>query len=143
MKRIKDKKIVTLRSKDLNTRFSVIFPPVIWIFTKGRVTRSNLGKKVKISWLYILTPISETKDFEKIHIFDEASNFCPHLCLHLFSSLWIGLKSNETTPLVYVVFICKARTLNSTVLVFCFKTCSDLLPDFFSLLKVENFVITK
>ena len=31
-KKKKDKKILTFRSGDLNTRFSVIFPPIIWIF---------------------------------------------------------------------------------------------------------------
>ena len=32
MKRKKDKNILTFRSGDLNPRFSVIFPPMIWIF---------------------------------------------------------------------------------------------------------------
>ena len=32
MKRKKDKKILTCRSENLNPRFSVIFPPMIWIF---------------------------------------------------------------------------------------------------------------
>ena len=35
MKRKKDKKILTFRSRDLNPRFSVIFPPMIWIFMEG------------------------------------------------------------------------------------------------------------
>jgi len=32
MKRKKDKKFLTFRTGDLNPRFSVIFPPMIWIF---------------------------------------------------------------------------------------------------------------
>ena len=35
MKRKKDKFFLTFRSRDLNPRFSVIFPPMICIFTKG------------------------------------------------------------------------------------------------------------
>jgi hypothetical protein len=31
----KDKILLTLRSGDLNPRFSVIFPPMIWIFTEA------------------------------------------------------------------------------------------------------------
>ena len=32
MKRKKDKNFLTFKSGDLNPRFSVIFPPMIWIF---------------------------------------------------------------------------------------------------------------
>ena len=35
MKRKKDKKFLTFRSGDLKPRFSVIFPPTIWIFMQG------------------------------------------------------------------------------------------------------------
>ena len=41
MKRKKDKKNLTFRSGDLNPRFSVIFPPMIWIFMEGE------GDKIK------------------------------------------------------------------------------------------------
>ena len=34
------------------SRFSVIFPPLIWIFTEGRVTRSNQTKLLKEIGLY-------------------------------------------------------------------------------------------
>ena len=35
MKRKKDKKFLTFRSRDLNPRFSVIFSPMIWIFMES------------------------------------------------------------------------------------------------------------
>ena len=35
MKRKKDKNFLTLRSGDSNPRFSVIFPPMIWIFMES------------------------------------------------------------------------------------------------------------
>ena len=35
MERKKDKKFLTFRGGDLNTRFSVIFPPMIWIFMES------------------------------------------------------------------------------------------------------------
>ena len=52
MKRRKDKNILTFRSGDSYTRFSVIFLPMIWIFKEAvgdeiRVTRSNLGRKLR------------------------------------------------------------------------------------------------
>ena len=47
------KKNLTFRSGDLNPRFSVIFPPMIWIFvgSEGDEIPSHLGKEVKISRL--------------------------------------------------------------------------------------------
>ena len=36
MKRKKGKKILTFRSRDLNPRFSVIFPTMIWIFMESK-----------------------------------------------------------------------------------------------------------
>ena len=35
LKRKEDKKCLTFRSGDSNSRFSVIFPPMIWIFMEG------------------------------------------------------------------------------------------------------------
>ena len=53
MKRKKDKKILTVRSRDLNSRFSVISCPRFEFSWKMRETRSNQGKEVKISQLYV------------------------------------------------------------------------------------------
>ena len=41
MNRKRTKKIFIFRSGDLNRRFSVIFPPMIWIFMEGE------GDKIK------------------------------------------------------------------------------------------------
>ena len=56
----KGQKCLTFRSWDLNPRFSVIFPPTIWIFKVG-ATRSNLGKQVKISRLYLLDMLHQSE----------------------------------------------------------------------------------
>ena len=53
MSRKRTKKILTFRSGDLNPRFSVIFPPIIWIFMVARVTWSNPNKLLKEIGLYI------------------------------------------------------------------------------------------
>ena len=48
MKRKKDKKILTFRSGDLNPGFSVIFPPLIWIFMgseEDETKSKNASKK--------------------------------------------------------------------------------------------------
>ena len=45
MKRKKDKKFLTIRSRDSNPRFSIIFPPTIWVFMEGEgdEIKSRLG----------------------------------------------------------------------------------------------------
>ena len=58
MKRKKD--ILTFRSRDLNPRFSVIFPPMIWIFMEseeGEIKSKQASKKDRTSTQKILTGI--------------------------------------------------------------------------------------
>ena len=55
MKRKKDKKILTFRSGDLNSRFPVIFPPMIWIFMESEedeIKPKHVGTELNIPWLY-------------------------------------------------------------------------------------------
>ena len=40
----KDKNFLTFRSRDLNPRFSVIFPPMIWIFMEGEGDEIKSGQ---------------------------------------------------------------------------------------------------
>ena len=47
IKRKKDNIFLTLRSGDLNPKFLVIFPPMIWIFCEVRSPRSNQNKLLK------------------------------------------------------------------------------------------------
>jgi hypothetical protein len=51
MKRKKDKIFSTFRSRDLNPRFSVIFPAMIWI-CEVKTPRSNQNKLLKEIGLY-------------------------------------------------------------------------------------------
>ena len=53
MKRKEKIKFLTFRNRDSNPRFSVIFPPEIWIFMEGGGDEIKLGKEVKISRLYL------------------------------------------------------------------------------------------
>ena len=48
----KGQKILTFWSGDLNPRFSVIFPPMIWNFMEMRSPRSNQNKLLKYIGLY-------------------------------------------------------------------------------------------
>ena len=68
MKRKKDKKILTFRSGDLNSRFSVIFPPMISSW-KVRSPRSNQNKLLKEIGLYCLGRTEKSpRDYSSIHL---------------------------------------------------------------------------
>ena len=52
MKRQKDKNVLTFLSRDLNPRFSVIFPPWFEFFCEVKSPRSNKNKFLKKIGLY-------------------------------------------------------------------------------------------
>ena len=53
MKRKKGQKFSTFRSGDLNPRFSVIFPPMIWIFMESEEVEIKSYKLLKEIGLYL------------------------------------------------------------------------------------------
>ena len=61
MKRKKDNKFLTFRSWDLNPRFSVIFPPTIWIFIEGE---DDEIKSRQGSWNFLTLNSSQNLTWE-------------------------------------------------------------------------------
>jgi hypothetical protein len=61
MKRKKDKNILTFRSRDLNSRFSVIFPPMICIFMESEeleIKSKPASKRDKTLYCVIKTGVN-------------------------------------------------------------------------------------
>ena len=75
MNRKRTKQNLTFRNEDSNPRFSVIFLPMIWIFMKGRVTRSNQNNLLKEIGLYLYFAhiYPETSILSLISIFPQGS----------------------------------------------------------------------
>ena len=147
MNRKRTKNILTFRSGDLNPRFSVIFPPMIWIFKWGaRDQIKKASKKDRNLPLTIFSVCLEESGFEsQISLLNPPENFSGKLKVPgreskevVITEVWGGANqgfgSCFSSRKKKVQFEFKVLAM-----VFCYQNCSDLLWEKIVLLIKKNF----
>ena len=112
--------ILTFRSGDLNPRFSLIFPPMIWIFMWSEEPEIISKQASKIDRTLLLTHqiFSQIPNFSRVDILDDLIRISSNLCKDDSNLSWSYVSSFSG-----FVCICRGKWHFLKELFFIFASC--------------------